>query len=270
MPSRTPRSRLLLLAAAIAAASIAFAQNQTAPALAPSQALAYETASIRPDNSTDGYGNMRFTPDGFTALQNAIREAFGLYDDHRWSGGPPWLNERRFDIQAKVDPSEFKNLTLEQGMAMLQKLLADRFKLVVHHETRAFPLYALVVAKNGPKLQEPRPEDLEHSPDGTVVCVHGGRPHDLTFRGCDMQDLASNLTYFSDLGRTVVDKTGLTGPYIFKLKWTPDNPSASASPDPSAPSIFIALKEQLGLKLESTNGPLDTIVIDHVEMPSEN
>ena len=219
---------------------------------------------------------MSFTADGVDAvdvtLQYVIRQAYGVYDDKLWSGEPAWLGEKRFDVQARFDVSQYPNLTREQRQAMLQKLLADRFKLVVHHETRDVPLYALVVAKQGPKIQESKPDEVHLSGlDGRAVChLMRSSRGDLAFQGCYLKSLVTNLAFIPDVGRTVVDKTGLAGLYTFELKWTPDNPSTSASPDLSAPSIFTALEEQLGLKLESTKGPLDTIVVDHVEMPSEN
>jgi uncharacterized protein (TIGR03435 family) len=251
-----------------------FATAQTPPL---ARTPTFEVASVKQNLNPNPRWHMSFTPDGVDAidvtLQYAIREAYGIYEDKLWSGGgAAWLNERRFDIQAKFDVSKYPNITREQRQAMLQQLLADRFKLVVHHETREFPLYALVVAKNGPKIQESKPEDIRRSGlDGRAMCtLLRSRPGFLAFRGCYLQGLVTSLTFVPDIGRTVVDKTGLTGIYTFELKWTPVNPSASASLDSSAPSIFTALQEQLGFKLESVKGPLDTVVIDHVEMPSEN
>jgi uncharacterized protein (TIGR03435 family) len=266
------RGILAIMGAGFVLATL-IATAQTPP---PTEPPTFEVASVKQNLNPNPLWHMSPTLDGVDAidvtLQYAIRQAYGVYDDKLSSGGPAWLNERRFDIQAKFDVSKYPNPTREQRQAMLQQLLADRFKLVVHHQTREFPLYALVVAKNGPKIQESKPEDIHRSGlDGRVMChLLRSRPGDLAFQGCYLQSLLTNLAFVPDVGRTVVDKTGLAGLYTFELKWTPDNPSASASPDLSAPSIFTALQEQLGLKLESTKVPLDTIVIDHVEMPSEN
>ena len=161
---------------------------------------------------------------------------------------------------------------------MLQRLLADRFKVVVHHEAKEFPLYGLAVAKSGPKFEETKPEDLRKSPVYGVMCMNtGGRRGTIEMHGCTTTQFATNLSGYGrlDLGRKVVDQTALTGYYTFALHWAPvdaANPSSSelSAPEPSGPSLFTAVKEQLGLELKPIKGPLDTIVIDHAEMPKEN
>ncbi|HUY94731.1 MAG TPA: TIGR03435 family protein [Terracidiphilus sp.] len=163
---------------------------------------------------------------------------------------------------------------MDERKAMLQNLLADRFKLVVHHQPKDFPLYALVVAKGGPKLQEAKPEEILHSGlDGRPMCQHarGGRGV-IHLEGCTVGDLAQTLSNWImvNRGRAVVDQTGLTGRYTITLQWTPDDAPATPQQDYSGPSMLTAVKEQLGLELKPIKGPLDTIVIDRVEMPSEN
>jgi uncharacterized protein (TIGR03435 family) len=172
---------------------------------------------------------------------------------------------------------------------MIQSLLADRFKLRVSHETKELPVYALVVAKNGPKCQEAKPGDTYPNGikgfDGRAQgagSFRAGNGH-LTLQGYPISFLS--LLLAERLDRTVLDQTGLKGKYDIALKWTPDenlaatpsgpaggNPGADAAaqPDSSGPSIFTAIQEQLGLKLESTKGPVEIIVIDHIERPSEN
>jgi uncharacterized protein (TIGR03435 family) len=192
-------------------------------------------------------------------------------------GGPKWLDSMRFDIEAKLDSAaveELQKLGSEQGgiqiQKMFQQLLADRFKLVVHWETRELPVYALVAAKNGPLLKKttlPEGEADTTSNDGRFVA-----------RGLTMEDLCKALTneLSRDLGRVVIDKTGLAGRYDVAIKWTPlaesaaDSRADSAAAPDTGPSIFTALQEQLGLKLESTKGPVQVLVIDNVEMPQEN
>lgn len=173
---------------------------------------------------------------------------------------------------------------------MIQSLLADRFKLKVSHSTRELPVYALVVAKTGPKLHDAKPGDTYPNgikgPDGRPVGGAGMmrmRPGQLIGQGFSIASLAGLLS--QQLGRTVMDQTGLKGNYDFTLQWTSDqrpvampagpvgvSSGADGVPpsDSSGPSIFTALQEQLGLKLESTKGPVDIIVIDHIERPSEN
>ena len=188
-------------------------------------------------------------------------------------GGPKWLDSERFDIEAKVDgpaAEQMRTLSREQRklqmQAMFQQLLADRFKLSVHWETRELPVYALVVAKSGPKLTAAtKPDSGTSSSNGQFMA-----------RGMTLAEISQSLTQelARELGRVIIDKTGIAGRYDVTLKWTPD--ADGASPDKgtedtsSGPSIFTALQEQLGLKLESTKGPVQVLVIDHIEMPSEN
>lgn len=225
---------------------------------------------------------MSFTPDGIHAtdvtLLWALHEAYGVSDNDLWSGGPAWLDKARFDIEAKYDIEKYPNLTREQRQAMLQRLLANRFKVVVHHESKEFSLYALVVSKGGPKFEQTKPEDLRKSPVYGVMCmIKEGREGVIGISGCTMTQFANDLATYgrNDLGRKVVDQTELTGNYALALNWAPVdrmNPSTTElnAPEPSGPSIFTAIKEQLGLELKPIKGPLDTIVIDHAEMPSEN
>jgi uncharacterized protein (TIGR03435 family) len=174
----------------------------------------------------------------------------------------------------------------------MQALLADRLKLKLSHDSKELPVYALVVAKNGPKLQEAKPGDTYpngiKAPDGKPAGGAGMMrmgPGQLTGQGLPMESLAQLLS--EQLGRTVLDKTGLKGKYDFTMTWTPDpnegmmrmgpgpGPGGppnndAALPDSSGPSLFTAIQEQLGLKLDSTKGPVDILVVDHVEKPSEN
>jgi uncharacterized protein (TIGR03435 family) len=269
------------------------AQSQSENAAANSRV--FEVASIRPDKSDRGIVRIMFTPDGFDAtnitLQMLIREACGV-EDNQILGAPNWLGSENYDIEAKVDSSvadELQKLSGDQRKVaqqqMLQALLMDRVKLTLHHDTKQLPMYALVIAKNGPKLQEAKPGDTYtsglKSPNGLpigpgmmMMQLGGGQ---ITAHGVPLADLVRQLT--AQLGRAIMDKTGLTGKYDFTLKWTPDDgqsplggqPGPDNSPPPESwPSLFTALQEQLGLKLESQKGPVEVLVIDHVEKPSEN
>jgi uncharacterized protein (TIGR03435 family) len=219
---------------------------------------------------------MQETLDGLDAtgvsLRYVLQNAYGIYDNSLWSGGPGWIDSIKFDIQARFDVSKFPNVTHEQRMAMLQDILADRFKLAVHHGTKISPIYTLGIVKDGPKLKESLPSEVRRSGiNGNPVCqILASKGAHFAMQGCTMADLSSRLTYVGDIGRPVVDKTGLTGRYNFELNWSPSSQISSSTSDIPLPSIFTALEEQLGLKLESTKGTLDTIVIDHVEMPSSN
>jgi uncharacterized protein (TIGR03435 family) len=172
---------------------------------------------------------------------------------------------------------------------MVRLLLAERFKLSVGHGTKEFPVYALVVAKNGPKLQQQKPggnyANGIKGPNGLAMGPHtlGMRPGQLTGQGVSMAELIMILS--QQLERIVLDQTGLKGNYDFTLQWSPDQTSSAIvqgpeggkpvvdntpPPESSGPSIFTAIQEQLGLKLESTKGPVDVLVIEHIERPSEN
>ena len=151
--------------------------------------------------------------------------------------------------------------------AMFQQLLADRFKLAVHWETRELPVYDLVPAKKGPTIQKTK------ETDGRSGTSSGdGR---FSAGGLTLTEIAEALTQElgRELGRVVIDKTGMEGRYDMALKWTPETGAegggAGAGPD-AGPSIFTAIQEQAGLKLESAKGPVKVLVIDHVEMPTEN
>lgn len=252
------------------------AQAPNAGADAPT----YDVASVRVNSNPNPAWKMNFTADGVSAmdvtLEYALQEAYGVYDTRLWSGGPGWIREKRFDIEAKYDAAKYPKPTLDQRRAMLQNLLAERFKLAVHHESKEFPVYALVIAKRGPLFKETKDADLHRSPEWGVICMHTrSRVGVMEMTGCPVDALASSLDMaHGDLGRKVVNQTGLTGHYDFKLSWTPMMTSASTNADAngveSGPSIFTAVKEQLGLELKPITAPLDTIVIDHVEMPTEN
>jgi uncharacterized protein (TIGR03435 family) len=240
--------------------------------------LQYDVASVRQNLAPEPRWRMSCTTDGVDAvdvtLLYAIEEAYGVYDETLWSGIPPWIKEKRFDIKAKYDVEKYPHVTLEQRRAMLQQLLADRFKLVVHHETKEFPIYWIEVAKGGPKFSKTKTEDLRIDPSYGSLCNHVISKIGLQeMRGCSMEQLAHSLTGWThdELGRQIVDRTGLSGRYSFSLNWMPDSNSASDTKSSgTGPSILTAVREQLGLLLKPGKGPLDTIVIDHVETPTEN
>lgn len=260
---------------------------------------AFEVVSIKLNKSGTNLFRATYTPDGFTATNipvlMLIRLAYRLTSslDDQFTGAPNWIKSERYDIQAKVsdsDVAELRKLSPDQHGLMLQTLLADRFNLKAHTETKELPVYALVVAKNGPEIQEAKPGDTYPDgfkgagPDGRggTGLIHMG-PGQITGQGIPIASLAVVLT--QKVGRTVLDKTGLTGKYDFTLKWTPEEiqapmskgvegggqgPDSASHADSSGPSIFTAIQEQLGLKLESQKGPVESLVIDHVERPSAN
>jgi uncharacterized protein (TIGR03435 family) len=274
---RSGGGRLLLATLLVAGfAPVGFAQAGAAPSAVVADAAAaktieFDAVSVR-QNKTDSNISYDKTPkDGYAVehmpLWAIISSAYGI----RWdliSGGPAWMKTSYYDIQAKVaaeDVDAYRKLSKKQKQEMVQAVLADRFKLVVHIETKEMPGYELVVAKNGPKMK-----------DSTAKRPgYGANMGDISAEGVSTATLAELLS--SQIQRTVTDKTGLTGKYDFRLKWAQDQRARApaeegVASDPAAagPSLFTALEEQLGLKLNTTKGPVDTLVIDRVEQPSEN
>lgn len=262
------------------------AQSSTANSDRPT----FEVASIKLNKSGVVSLARRVQPGGRYAatgitLNGLITFAYQL-KPQQLSGLPEWGDSEHFDIEAKAEG----NPTMEQIWLMIQSLLADRFKLVMHHETRQLPVFALVllkVGKSGQQLQRhtddtkctdppagPPPAafrsdaGLPPAPCGGFSGSGGAGSLGIAGQKITMEMLAGVLS--RQLDRVVVNRTGLHGVFDLTLEFAPQGATASA-PDPSAPpSIFTALQEQLGLKLEAQTGPVDVLVIDHVEQPSEN
>ncbi len=230
------------------------------------QTPAFEVASIKPNKSGGGGSSIRFTR-GQISMENVTLKkltlwSYGIPDDRDYAlSGPDWLNTERFDILAKF-PGDTPP---EQVRGMAQALLADRFKLVLHREMRQLPAYSLVVAKNGPKIHA-----VEEGPANT-----DGRPGHLQATRITMRKLADLFARLA--GQPVIDATGLPGVFTFTLDWIPDEtqrlslPDESASPNSSGGSLFTAVQEQLGLRLEGKKAPSEVLVVDRMErIPTEN
>jgi uncharacterized protein (TIGR03435 family) len=273
-------------------------QNSGSPADLPK----YDVSSIKPYKADDGRVRMMLSPDGVSLhgvpMRLLIPEAFGVEED-RILGEPVWIKSNRYDIEAKVAPEDapkLKDLKVDQRNAMMLQLLVDRFNLKYHHEKRELPMYALVVAKNGLKMKPTKADDSAPGTDGPPPGDAPGpgngqqprmgrrmmmmNPGHLESTGTSIDMLAHVLS--RQLSRTVVDKTGLAGEYDFTLDYTPDNmptpphgapedgAKSQTQGDQGGPSLFTAVEEQLGLKLEATKGMVDVIVIDHIDLPTEN
>jgi uncharacterized protein (TIGR03435 family) len=262
------------------------ANGQTVTALA-----GFEVASIRPSDPGAAEMQIDVSPGGvFTAkgvtLRALIQNAYEVRD-FQISGGPPWLDSERYNIVAKgngggVSMDELRKMTNEQREAFqtefrlkVRTLLADRFQLRIHRETREGSVYALSVARNGPRIRVAADDDVAHS--GLTIRRGEGGKEEIIGTGIPLANLVKSLS--QQLGRTVVDQTGLTGNYDFKIAFTPDmgrqataadaaDRSSSASAD--GPSIFTALQEQLGLRLQAQKGPVEALVIDSAQKASEN
>ena len=228
----------------------------------------FAVASIRPNHSGTEQFGLRFTPDG-VHIENAsllliVRAAYGMFNslDDKFIGVPAWAKTERFDVDAKVDPADvqtFAKLDFSHRQQMVQALLIDRCHLQAHPESRDQPIYALSIAKDGPKLTPAKTND---DPEAIFTI---GSPGKITGSQSVLPQLVSQLT--QALGRTVEDRTGLTGKYDFTLTWTPEDQSSDST---AGTSLFSALQEQLGLKLSPAKAPVPVLVIDHLERPSEN
>jgi bla regulator protein blaR1 len=259
---------------------LAWAQTATKP-------LKFEVASVKPaDPNAKTNSSSRDAGEGLdirnVTIRNLITLAYGL-QDFQLLKAPGWTNTEGYDVVAKASTDEIpsppagpqapsesldqRKLRFDRVRERLRSLLADRFDLVVHHETRERSVYLLTVAKGGPKLKQvltangpPRKEE--------------GRGHSRGF-AVPIEMLATTLSNATHM--TVLDKTGLTGRYDYTLDWTPDLQGAPADPEADAaqapgsgPTIYTAVREQLGLRLESGKAPVDVVVVDHVDRPSAN
>ena len=263
---------ILGFALAAALAAVALAQQAVVPAA--TGGLTFEVATIKPTARTDGSWRLQPTPNGYTgmdvSLLSLIGEAYGLYVPKFIVGGPDWIDRDKFDLEAKFNAAEVsggKNLDRSQRLGMLQALLADRFQLRFHREMRTFPVFELVLGKNGPKLHKTKSEDVFKGVGGASCYFLQRRPGHFKMQGCTAKDLEGELG--SDTGRTVLDKTGLTDRYDFELSWTPEDAPPGAT-EFLGPSVFSAVQEQLGLKLRPANAPLSVLVIDSAQKPTAN
>ena len=245
-------------------------------AVAYAQSPAFEVASIRP---SDPAGTVAIRRSGYriattsTSLQFLITWAYDVHSD-RLYGKPNWLDSVRYDIVANAPqdnpPAPRRPGQPTELQVMMQALLAERFRLIIHRETRELPMYALVVTKGGPKFR------LTEAP-----AVMGQTPFSMPGQGrligtqVSAEMLAKVLS--DQLSRSVQDQTGLKGVFDFRLEWEPD--ASSARPDdlstPADPrtgsSLFTAIQEHLGLKMEARKAPVEVLVIDHIERaPTEN
>jgi uncharacterized protein (TIGR03435 family) len=228
---------------------------------------------------------LKYQPDGFTGTESLamlVEYAYGVRADDQVSGVPDWAKEAWFDIQVKLSAADFAEM-LKMSQAeindryqlMMQALLAERFKLKVHSETKQVKVYELVVAKGSSQLK-----DSATDPNPPLGKGEDGKPSfgirwlkDTTIvQALSMANLARFLSRpVFGVGRPVLDKTGLTSTYDYTLNWSIYSASAAASNSPTddTTSIFTALGE-IGLKLQPSTGPIDILVIDHVEHPTEN
>jgi len=241
------------------------------PASPPPTPLRWDVISVKrmsADKCATAGGGVGWLKDGLTAscvpVGFIVESAYHLFDSTRIVGLPEWAKDpsQMYSIEARVsgeDAAAFSKLSREEKLGMMQSVLADRFHMKSHMEPRPMPAYDLVVAKSGPRLKEPAPDEPGRSqfgaPTGEVKWVNS---------------LLTNLMFLlgRETGRPVVDKTGLTGKYDFTLEFEPV--ARAGKEDTGRPSVFTALEEQIGLKLVPAKEPVDVLVIDSIEQPAAN
>jgi len=285
-----------------AAQSFGIPPGARAAAPDPNVPLYFEAASVKQNKDGGTNIGIRRQPGGRlntinTPVNLLITFSYQL-QGFQLVGAPEWTRNERYDIVAKVEgdpPPVAPGAGPDHMMLAMRTLLADRFKLKVHRETREMDIYALVMArpggKPGPALK-PSTDDCGQlasqtaarvggppaqpptRPDGSpVICGMQGRPGSIRFNGFPLSQFANGIA--GQVGRTVVDRTGLTGEWSFELTFAPQAPAGPLPPgvelppvDANAPSLFTAVQEQLGLKLEATKGPVEVLVVDSVERPT--
>jgi uncharacterized protein (TIGR03435 family) len=260
MPSR-------LFPALACAALLGSAGMQAQPS---SEHLKWDVISVKPtspDSCKDGDGGVRYLPNGLSAacvpVVFVVEFAYHLMDPTRILGLPKWATgPQTYAIEARVsaeDAAAFTKLKWAEKSAMMQSVFAERFGMKAHVETREMPAYALVLAKSGSKLKQP-------SDPTTGFSQFGGNTGVVRWANSPLTDLKFLLA--KETGRPVVDNTGLTGKYDFTLEYTPAD--HTATDESGRPSIFTALEEQLGLKLVPMRQPVEVLVVDSIEQPTEN
>jgi uncharacterized protein (TIGR03435 family) len=272
------KTRLILVLALTALAATPRAQVPKDPA--------FDVAAIKPTADTTVFSYSHVEPGGRYLGQNMslrllIKTGYGVHDN-QIIGGPSWIDSARWDINAKAEGYKDAMAFRDMSRLMVRPLLADRFKLVMHHELRELPVYAVVVAKPngelGPKLRRDEhcdplgktiaPVEGAAEPSGPMACgADGFNPRHLWARSMTLNYLLIGLRR-TTIDRVVVDHTGLSGKFDWEIQWVPEDLSSDVAKRPDGPSIFQAFRDQLGLKLEPTRDRVDVLVIDHVERPT--
>ena len=258
-------------------------QTQSPPRAARDATAAptFEVTTVKPADPNARFSNLNLGNDDVRStnlpIDFLLQFAYGLSGGSKYQivGAPAWTSTTRFDIAAKMDEetaARIQKMSREERMAtlrmMVRSLLASRFGLAIHHEIRTLPVLSLTVSQDRPKLVS---SSANPTPPGEWNGLHNPRAGQIEGRDVTTADLASDLSNQTEIdGQLVVDNTGLQGKYNFTLTWAPENRRAQQTDSSGGPSLFTALKEQLGLQLESRRVPVDCIVIDHIEPPSAN
>jgi len=266
-----------LVASIIFAAIVNGSPIQPQTKVAGKTRSSFEVVSIKPNSSRSASASSSYRPGGVyiatnVSLKFMVTEAYGI-QDFQLLGGPDWIDSDRFNVEAKPEAGTLStDYTRNQLLALVQSMLEDRFQLKFHRETKELPIYALVKGKEPPKLTPTSPEKSQQcaTPGGCT----GTSMHCCADGVMDLSAIGVSLSTFAEtigqvLRRPVTDKTGLGGVYDIKLQWLREDviPNDALL---SGPSIFTAVQEQLGLRLASDKGPVEVMVIDGVQKPTEN
>jgi uncharacterized protein (TIGR03435 family) len=237
----------------------------------PSKPLQWDVISVKPmalDTCPGGRGGVGYLPDGLTAscvpLLFVVENAYRMMDGSRIAGLPEWAkgDSELYAIEARVsgeDVAAYSKLSRDEKFRMLQPVLAERFHMKAHMEARQMPAYALVIARSGPKLKEPAANEPSSSQFGETTGV-------IQWANSPLTNLMWLLS--REVGKPVVDKTGLAGKYDFTLEYAPA--ARESTEDAGKPSVFTALEEQIGLRLVSSKEHVDVLVIDSIDRPAAN
>lgn len=293
-----------LAASAVVAVSVTVFSITDPLAQAPAQApdpnvpVTYEAASVKPNKEGGRGSSIRRQPGGRLTATNFPLRALITFayqiQGFQLVGDPSWIRNENFDIVAKMEgdpPPVMPGTGPDPHMLAMRTLLAERFKLAVHRETREMDIYALVVNRPdgtlGPNLRRTTtdceammaarrggPPPAQPGPDAPFQCGMRGTPGRLTVNAMPLSLFANNLS--GQVQRVVVDRTGLSGGWDFEITYAPEQPVNPPpgvefpAADPNAPSLFTAIQEQLGLKLQSTKGPVEVLVVDRIERPTSD
>ena len=273
----------LLATALMLVSGLLAAQTPTPPQSAEAGRLTFEVASIRQNKSGSASGGANAQPGGRvtvrnTSLYDLVRNGLGLQPYEMAAGErlASWVTTDRWDIEAKGP----EQAAQPQLRTMLQNLLIDRFKLVTRRETREVPVYALVLSRSdrrpGPQFRQSTADcaalaaarTVEPAPGGPRQCGRDVGPGSISAVGTTLQDFARGLSLST--GRFVMDATGLTGRFDVDLTWTPDQVIGGAGAQTDGTSLFAAIQEQLGLRLEARQAPINVLVVESAERPAED